>query len=155
MAAAVVAVPLLGGAERSRRFRVSTSTSSRAPGSPVPPADRDGLRVWEHVLDDVVPLPGAESIDPGVATRWEIHLPGGVRAVFVWGLLLQVSSGPAQVDRRRRRRWRAAPAAAATARTQRRPRCPPAASAGRRPSATDQQRRGDGKDRHVQSDRSM
>ena len=64
---------------------------ARAPGSPVPPAAPGDLRVWEHVLDDVVGLPGAESVDPGVVTRWELHLPGGVRAAFVWGLLQQVS----------------------------------------------------------------
>ena len=63
----------------------------RAPGSPVPPASGDDLRVWQHVLDDVVVLPGARSVDPGVVTRWEVHLPGGVRTSFVWGLLLQVS----------------------------------------------------------------
>jgi hypothetical protein len=47
--------------------------------------------VWEHVLDDVVGLPGARSVDPGVVTRWEVHLPGGIRARFVWGLLQEVS----------------------------------------------------------------
>ena len=67
---------------------------ARAPSSPVPPATVSGLRVWEHVLDDVVGLPGAESVDPGVVTRWEIRLPGGVRASFVWGLLQQVSRTP-------------------------------------------------------------
>jgi hypothetical protein len=66
----------------------------RAPGSPVPRATAARLRVWEHVLDDVVGLPGARSVDPGVVTRWEVHLPGGVRARFVWGLLQEVS-GPA------------------------------------------------------------
>jgi len=66
----------------------------RAPGSPVPAATADRLLVWEHTLDDVVVLPGAESVDPGVATHWEIHLPNGVRAVFVWGLLQQVSWSP-------------------------------------------------------------
>ena len=64
----------------------------RAPGSPVPPATAANLRIGLHVLDDVIGLPGAVSVDPGVATRWEVHLPGDVRAVFVWGLLLQVSS---------------------------------------------------------------
>src|SRR3712207_6403611 len=64
----------------------------RMPGSPVPPASPGDLLVWEHVLDDVVGLPGARSVDPGVVTRWEIHLPGGVRAAFVWGLLQQVRS---------------------------------------------------------------
>ena len=64
----------------------------RQPGSPVPPATARDLRVWEHVLDDVIALPGAASVDPGVATRWEVHLPGEVRAAFVWGLLLQVSA---------------------------------------------------------------
>ncbi|SOC51741.1 hypothetical protein SAMN05660748_3831 [Blastococcus aggregatus] len=39
----------------------------------------DDLRVWEHVLDDVVVLPGARSVDPG-----------GVRTTFVWGLLQRV-----------------------------------------------------------------
>jgi hypothetical protein len=63
----------------------------RAPGSPIPPADPDDLRIWEHVLDDVVGLPGAAGRDPGVVTRWEVHLPGDVRASFVWGLLQQVS----------------------------------------------------------------
>jgi hypothetical protein len=65
----------------------------RAPDSPVPPAAPGRLRIWEHVLDDVVGLPGARSVDPGVVTRWEIHLPGGERARFVWGLLQEVS-GP-------------------------------------------------------------
>ena len=63
----------------------------RAPGSPVPPAHPGRLRVWEHVLDDVVGLPGAVSVDPGVVTRWEIHLPDDTRAAFVWGLLQRVS----------------------------------------------------------------
>src|SRR3712207_273321 len=64
----------------------------RAPGRPVPPATPDHLQVWEHVLDDVVGLPGAVSVDPGVVTRWEVLLPGGERAQFVWGLLQQVSA---------------------------------------------------------------
>jgi hypothetical protein len=65
----------------------------RAPGSPVPPARAGGLLVWRHVLDDVVGLPGAESVDPNVAARWDVRLPGGERARFVWGLLQQVA-GP-------------------------------------------------------------
>ena len=63
---------------------------ARGPGSPVPPARAGELLVWEHVLDDVVDLPGARSVDPGVATRWEVHLPGGEQAAFVWGLLQEV-----------------------------------------------------------------
>jgi len=66
---------------------------TRAPGSPVPPARADGLLVWQHVLDDVVDLPGARSVDPEVPTRWEVHLPPCVRTVYVWGLLQQVTSG--------------------------------------------------------------
>jgi hypothetical protein len=66
---------------------------ARAPGSPVPPPAPGGLVVWEHVLDDVIGLPGATSVDPGVVTRWEVHLPGGLRTTFVWGLLQRVS-GP-------------------------------------------------------------
>jgi hypothetical protein len=78
----------------------------RMPGSPVPPASAGDLRVWEHVLDDVVGLPGAASVDPGVVTRGPrpearaelarremdgvLLLPGGVRAAFVWGLLQRV-----------------------------------------------------------------
>ena len=62
---------------------------ARAPDSPVPPAHAGELRVWEHVLDDVVGLPGAVSADPGIVTRWEVYLPG-VRAMFVWGLLQRV-----------------------------------------------------------------
>jgi hypothetical protein len=68
----------------------------RAPGSPVPCAARTRLRVWEHVLDDVVGLPGAQSVDPGVVSRWEIHLPGGARALFVWGLLQVVRPAEAR-----------------------------------------------------------
>ena len=30
----------------------------RAPGSPVPPATAADLRIWEHVLDDVIAMPG-------------------------------------------------------------------------------------------------
>jgi hypothetical protein len=63
----------------------------RAPGSTVPPASDGELLVWQHVLDDVVGLPGAESVDPGVVTRWEVRLPGGDRGTFVWGLLQRVS----------------------------------------------------------------
>ncbi|MCW2634645.1 MAG: uncharacterized protein JWQ99_1012 [Blastococcus sp.] len=63
----------------------------RAPGSTVPAASAGELLVWQHVLDDVVGLPGAESVDPGVVTRWEVRLPDGVRATFVWGLLQRVS----------------------------------------------------------------
>ncbi|WP_369139265.1 hypothetical protein [Modestobacter versicolor] len=65
----------------------------RAPGSPVPAAT-GGLRVWEHVVADVASLPGAVGVDPGVTTRWEVHLPDGRRARFVWGLLQQVDTGP-------------------------------------------------------------
>jgi hypothetical protein len=68
---------------------------ARAPGSPVPPATPEVLLVWEHVLDDVVVVNGARSVDPGVVTRWEMELPGGVRAAFVWGLLQQVHREPA------------------------------------------------------------
>jgi hypothetical protein len=71
----------------------------RAPGSPVPPATVTDLRVWQHVLDDVIGLPGAASVDPGVVTRWEVHLPGDVRATFVWGLLLQVGPGAGSTAR--------------------------------------------------------
>ncbi|SDF75292.1 hypothetical protein SAMN05660662_3246 [Blastococcus aurantiacus] len=65
---------------------------ARAPGSPVPPATASDLRVWEHVLDDVIAVPGAASVDPGVVTRWEVDLPGGDRALFVWGLLQRVGA---------------------------------------------------------------
>ena len=61
----------------------------RAPGSPVAPAS-SGLLVWEHVVADVAALPGAVGVDPGVPPRWEVHLPDGTRARFVWGLLQQV-----------------------------------------------------------------
>ncbi len=67
----------------------------RAPRSPVPPAAPERLLVWEHVLDDVVTLPGATSVDPRVASRWEVHLPGGARARFVWGLLQEVRASAA------------------------------------------------------------
>ena len=66
----------------------------RAPGSPVPPAHPGDLRVWEHVVDDVAVLPGARNVDPGVVTRWEVHLPGGLRTQFVWGLLQRVEPDP-------------------------------------------------------------
>lgn len=67
----------------------------RGPGSPVPRAAPGRLLVWQHVLDDVVGLRGARSIDPGVASRWEVRLPGGVRARFVWGLLQEVRTAAA------------------------------------------------------------
>jgi hypothetical protein len=63
----------------------------RRPGVFVPSAAPGRLRVWEHVLDDVVRLPGAVSVDPGVHSRWEVHLSDGTRAQFVWGLLQRVS----------------------------------------------------------------
>jgi hypothetical protein len=66
----------------------------RAPGSTVPAAAAGDLRVWEHVVADVAELPGATDVDPGVPSRWEVHLPGGVRASFVWGLLQRVDDGP-------------------------------------------------------------
>jgi hypothetical protein len=65
----------------------------RGPGSPVPPARPGDLRVWEHVVADVAVLPGAVEVDPGVVTRWEVHLPGDVRTRFVWGLLQRVEPG--------------------------------------------------------------
>ena len=67
---------------------------SRAPGSPVPPATATDLRVWEHVLDDIIAVPGAAGVASGVPPRAEVRMPGGVRAAFVWGLLLQVSAEP-------------------------------------------------------------
>src|SRR5215211_1562510 len=70
----------------------------RMPGSSVPPASATGLRVWEHVLDDVVGLPGAGWPRPEARAELArrerdgvLYLPGGVRAAFVWGLLQQVS----------------------------------------------------------------
>jgi hypothetical protein len=71
---------------------VLTEQLVRAAGSPVPAATPGDLRVWEHVVADVAVLPGAAELDPGVAPRWEVRLPG-VRAQFVWGLLQQVRSG--------------------------------------------------------------
>ena len=65
----------------------------RSPSSPVPAA-AGGLRVWQHTVGDVAGLAGAVEVDPGVPTRWEVHLPHGTRARFVWGLLQQVD-GPA------------------------------------------------------------
>jgi hypothetical protein len=57
----------------------------------VPPATATDLRVWHHLLDDVIAVPGATGLASGVPTRAEVRLPGGVRAAFVWGLLLQVT----------------------------------------------------------------
>jgi len=65
----------------------------RGPSSPVPAAT-GGLRVWQHTVEDVSGFAGAVDVDPGVPTRWEVHLPDGTRARFVWGLLQQVD-GPA------------------------------------------------------------
>jgi len=66
-----------GGSESGSGGSVLAEHLVRAPGSPLPRATVGRLRVWEHVLDDVVGLPGARSIDPGVVTRWEVALPGG------------------------------------------------------------------------------
>ncbi|MCZ2815739.1 hypothetical protein [Modestobacter sp. VKM Ac-2984] len=65
----------------------------RAPGAPVAASTPDTLHVWEHVVDDVICLPGATAVDPGVPSRFEVHLPGAVRAQFVWGLLQRVDDG--------------------------------------------------------------
>jgi hypothetical protein len=66
----------------------------RMPGSSVPAASAHDLRVWEHVLDDVVGLPGARWPRPEARVElarreWDgvLLLPGGVRALFVSGLL--------------------------------------------------------------------
>ena len=64
-------------------------------GPPAPPASAGHLQVWETVLDDVAGMPGAVGRDPGVATRWEVDLPSGVRARFVWGLLQEIRTPPA------------------------------------------------------------
>jgi hypothetical protein len=63
---------------------------ARAPDSPVAAAAPGRLLVWEHVLDDVLAVPGARGADPGVVTRWQVELPGGERGLFVWGLLQRV-----------------------------------------------------------------
>jgi len=68
----------------------------RAPGSPVPPASPGDLRVWHHVLDDVVELRPRPEARAELARRegdGVLLLPGGVRTSFVWGLLQRVS-GP-------------------------------------------------------------
>ncbi len=69
---------------------------ARAPGSPVPPAAPGELRVWEHVLDDVIalrPRPEARAEPARREGDGALLLPGGTRALFVWGLLQRVS-GP-------------------------------------------------------------
>ena len=86
-------------AELARRERdgVFSEHLVRAPGSPVPPATARDLRVWEHVLDDVIALAHrpvwrlAPSLRGGEGDG-VLLLPGGVRATFVWDLLLQVSA---------------------------------------------------------------
>ena len=45
-------------------------------------------------MADVAVLPGAVDVDPAVVTRWEVQLPGGARAQFVWGLLQRVGPDP-------------------------------------------------------------
>src|SRR4051812_18982302 len=68
----------------------------RMPGSPVPPASVGDLRVWEHVLDDVVgPRPEARAELARCERDGVLLLPGGVRAAFVWGLLQRVDRGAA------------------------------------------------------------
>lgn len=66
----------------------------RFTGSPVPRASTGRLLVWNHVLDDLVGLPGAMHVDPGVPTRDEVRLADGRRARFVWGLLQEVRPAP-------------------------------------------------------------
>ncbi len=68
-----------------------------APGSPVPAAAPGRLRVWEHTLDDVVGLArGPRPEARAELARREgdgvllLHVPGGERACFVWGLLQRV-----------------------------------------------------------------
>ncbi|WP_324278619.1 hypothetical protein [Blastococcus brunescens] len=79
------ALPRLGAS----RAEAHAGHTRYQPKDPVPPAAEGALLVWKHVLDDVVGLPGAVSVDPGVVTCWEIHVPGA-RALFVWGLLQRV-----------------------------------------------------------------
>ena len=65
---------------------------ARAPGSAVPPAAEGRLRVWEHVLDDVVgPCPEARAEPARREGDRVFLLAGGERAAFVWGLLQRVS----------------------------------------------------------------
>ena len=91
--AAAVAAPVVGGGGRPGG-EVLHEALVRAPGSAVPPAGA-GLLVWQHVVGDVSCLPGAVDVDPRVTSRWEVHLPDGARARFVWGLLQQVLPAPA------------------------------------------------------------
>ena len=46
------------------------------------------------MLEEVAALPGATDVDPGVPTRREVHVPGGVRAPFVRGLLQRADTDP-------------------------------------------------------------
>jgi hypothetical protein len=62
----------------------------RASGSPVPRASASRLLVWQHVVDDLMGLPGAVRADPGVPTRDEVRLTDGRRARFVRGLLQEI-----------------------------------------------------------------
>ena len=59
--------------------------------SGVPAARPDRLLVWQHVVDDVAAVPGAAHADPGTPGHWEVALPDGRRARFVWGLLQRIA----------------------------------------------------------------
>ncbi|MGY1745805.1 hypothetical protein [Blastococcus sp. SYSU D00695] len=62
----------------------------RGPGSGVPAARGDRLLVWQHVVDDVAAVPGTRHVGAPAPAHWEVALPDGRPARFVWGLLLRV-----------------------------------------------------------------
>ncbi|MGY1741298.1 MULTISPECIES: hypothetical protein [unclassified Blastococcus] len=63
----------------------------RGPDSGVPRARADRLLVWQHVVDDVAAVPGASHVGAPAPAHWDVALPDGRRARFVWGLLQSVS----------------------------------------------------------------
>jgi hypothetical protein len=67
----------------------------RGPDSGIPRARPDRLLTWQHVVDDVAAVPGTTHTDPGTPAHWEVQLPDGRRARFVWGLLQEVRDQPA------------------------------------------------------------
>ncbi|SEP01058.1 hypothetical protein [Trujillonella endophytica] len=63
----------------------------RGPDSGIPAAGPDRLLVWQHVVDDVAAVPGARHVGADTPAHWEVALPDGRRARFVWGLLQRVA----------------------------------------------------------------
>ena len=92
---------VLSGPGRLRAQR-APGAGARAPRCRRRPARTSASGSTSWTTSSGCPAPRAWT--PAWRRRWEVHLPGGVRAAFVWGLLLQVSRTGALSRGRRQQR---------------------------------------------------